>query len=235
MKKISVVYVSKKKIMKIVKSKIKSANIILDIGSGIKPQSLIKPKIHICVDVYNEYIEYLRKYYPNRNLVLLRSDWKKIINIFPDKSIDTIFLLDFLEHLDKEDGEVLLKKCENIAKKQIVVFTPLEFFPQIYVEGRKDRWGMNGSYWQQHKSGWNIEDFDETWDITCVKEYHYDNGYGHIFDSPFGVIWAIKNIQWDNDISPRKLLFFLKKLIPQRIKSILKKVYKNYIKLKEKS
>jgi len=228
----SVKFVSKNKIKKIIKSKIKATKIILDIGSGIRPQTLVRPKVHICVDVCSEYINHLKRHYPKRSLVLLQGDWGEIINIFPDKSVDTIFLLDFIEHLDKEEGKTILKKCEYIAMEQIVVYTPLGFLPQIHIEGRKDRWEMNGSYWQQHRSGWHIEDFDDTWDITCVKEYHFDDGYGHTFDKPFGIIWAIKNLHSIDDNSGRKLLFShkLKKLIPAKVRTKLKRFYKSYIK-----
>lgn len=224
----SVTFVEKSEIKKIIKSKVKAADIILDIGCGITPQSLIRPKIHICLEPCGEYIDYLRKHRRGENSVLLQSGWKETIDIFPDRSIDSIFLLDFIEHLEKEEGKILLRKCENIARKQIIVYTPLGFVPQIHMEGRKDRWGMNGGKWQKHKSGWYIEDFDDSWDLTCAKEYHFDDGYGNVYDKPFSVIWAIKNIQWNDDIVKERLfILLLKKLIPSSAKHTLKNIYIN--------
>jgi len=60
---------------------------------------------------------------------------------FRPKTFDTVFLIEVIEHLSKEDGEKLLRKVESIAKRRIIITTPNGFLPQ---EG-----GL-----QKHKSGW---------------------------------------------------------------------------------
>ncbi len=223
----SIKFVSKKEIKKLIKKKIEPAKIILDIGCGINPQRLINPKIHICIEPYLEYIKKSMMINPFKNYVYLNSTWEKALKLFPEKSIDSIFMIDFIEHIEKDDGFKLLPQCERIAKKQVVIFTPLGFIPQENIEGRKDRWGMDGGAYQEHKSGWNVEDFDETWDLFCVKEYHFDDGYGNNYDEPYGIIWAIKNIRRTED-EPPKLDYFiysLKRKIPTSIKKILKKLF----------
>lgn len=200
----SVVFVGKKKVRGVVERKIIPANIILDIGCGIKPQSFIQPKIHICIEPHLEYLECLMKKSPHNlrapmarhsNYVYLNSRGEAATKLFLDKSIDSIFMIDIIEHIEKDDGFELLKQSERIAKNQIIVMTPLGFYPQMHIEGRKDRWGMDGGEFQKHRSGWKIEDFDDSWDLTCVKEFHFDDGYGNVFDKPIGIIWAIKNIK----------------------------------------
>lgn len=174
---------------------IREVDVVLDIGPGIRYQRIIWPKIHICCEPYEEYVQHLvDSVTSDKRFVVIQCDWEKTTSLFPSKSVDSIFLIDVVEHVDKELGIHLLKKCEEIAREQIVIFTPLGFYPQIHVDGRKDRWGMNGGEWQAHKSGWTPEDFDDTWNIIAVKEYHFDDGYGNKLDPPVGSMWAIKNL-----------------------------------------
>jgi hypothetical protein len=40
---------------------IKQTDVVIDIGCGIRPQKLIKPKVHIGIEPYAEYIQHLEK------------------------------------------------------------------------------------------------------------------------------------------------------------------------------
>src|SRR4029078_10523678 len=103
--------------------------------------------------------------------VLLNATWDQAIGMFPDKSVDSVFALDFIEHLDKQDGLRMLREAERVARQQIVVFTPHGFFPQSYDDpGKPDRWGMDGGYWQTHRSGWAPDDFGDGWDIVICPD-----------------------------------------------------------------
>ncbi len=102
-------------------------------------------------------------------------------------------MIDVVEHLEKEEGLRLLCLTERIARRQIVLFTPLGFMPQEHLDG-KDAWGLEGGRWQEHKSGWLPEDFGESWDIYASEEYHLHDNMGMPLEKPFGVFWAIKNI-----------------------------------------
>ena len=64
-----------------------------------------------------------------------------------------------------EGVQLALKLALAKARQQVVVFTPHGFHKQEYVKGEKDAWGMNGTYWQTHRSGWTPEDFDESWRV----------------------------------------------------------------------
>lgn len=170
-------------------------DIVLDIGCGIRPQTFFQPKLHICCDPYEEYVKILQnRFSDNRNVLILHGTWDSVIKLFPNHSIDSIFLIDVIEHIEKDEGWNLLKECERVARKQIVIFSPLGFVSQEYQSGDVDGWGLDGTDWQVHKSGWVPEDFDNSWKILGSKEYHYVDPKGEIIDPPYGALWIIKNI-----------------------------------------
>lgn len=179
-----------------VKKRLKPAEIILDIGCGIRPQKLIIPRVHLCCEPFGQYIAHLLgKVIPGAEayFVILQTRWEEVINILPAKSVDTIFLIDVVEHLAKPDGLKLLKPTEKIARCQLVIFTPLGFFPQKHSDG-KDAWGYEGGDWQTHRSGWCPDDFDQTWDIYACKDYHKTDNMKNKLKKPIGAFWAIKTL-----------------------------------------
>lgn len=188
------------------KKMIREVDVVLDIGCGIYPQTIIQPKIHICCEPYEEYIQYLKcRVGGDKRFVFLQCKGEEVVNILPDKSVDTIFLLDVVEHLEKEVSTRIIARSEHIAREQIVIYTPIGFFPQVHIEDRKDRWGLNGGMWQAHKSGWYPEDFDDSWSIIAVREYDFDDGYGNKFQVPIGKMWAIKDLPTSSWLNYRSL------------------------------
>ncbi|SDD91686.1 Methyltransferase domain-containing protein [Paenibacillus sp. UNCCL117] len=172
-------------------------DVLLDIGCGIVPHDdYILPKVYICCEPYQEYIEILNEKIDKKTntiFVVLNYDWEAVVNHFADESVDTVFLLDVIEHLDKETGKQLLARTERIARKQIVIFTPLGFVENETMQDGKDAWGLNGAEWQKHRSGWVPEEFDGTWDIVACENFHSHNNIGQKLEEPFGAFWAIKN------------------------------------------
>ncbi|NCT56189.1 MAG: hypothetical protein GW760_00495 [Legionella sp.] len=169
---------------------------VLDIGAGIYPKTFIKPQLYICVEPFHEYVQELNKNIGMQNdqlFVVLNGDWDFAVSQFGENSVDTVFLIDVIEHLDKEEGVRLLALTEKIARKQVVIFTPLGFIAQETLHGGKDAWGLNGAAWQEHKSGWMPEDFDDSWDVYVCEDYHSHNNVNQLLDKPIGAIWAIKN------------------------------------------
>ncbi|MFC7373261.1 methyltransferase domain-containing protein [Fictibacillus iocasae] len=188
----SIKYVSSSEIFTCAASRIKQTNIILDIGCGIKPTPYIKPKLHICCEPYAEYLQHLKQHAPkDREFVLINSTWD-IIKHFPAQSVDTVIFTDVIEHLKKEEGKMLIKEAERVAKVQVILFTPLGFMPQQHPDG-KDAWGFSGGKWQEHHSGWDLQDFDDPWELIVCQDLYDKNNVGQALSKPHGAFWAILN------------------------------------------
>lgn len=192
-----VTYVPRMEALQVVASRVEDVEVVLDLGPGICPQPFVKkPYVHICVEAHRPYLEHLKKEVADDpKYVLINAQWDQVIGMFPDKSVDTVFALDFIEHLEKEDGMRMLREAERVARRQIVVYTPHGFFPQSYDDPEKpDRWGMDGGYWQTHRSGWMPEDFGPEWEFIISPDYLTLDEDNQPMDEPMGAFWAIRNL-----------------------------------------
>jgi len=190
-------YLSKDKLLEIAYSKIEDVEIVLDIGCGIMPQQIIEPIIHICCEPFLEYVNVLQekvKQLNNCKFIILNGGWDDALRLFMENSVDTIILIDVIEHLEKDVALELLKRSEKVCRKQLAIFTPLGFLPQSHPDGI-DAWGLSGGHMQEHKSGWQPKDFGEGWDIFVADGFHEFSGDGKKFDTPFGALWAIKTFE----------------------------------------
>lgn len=182
-----------------VRKKIRPTLTCLDIGCGIKPQTMFRHSIHVCCEPFLQYVEKLfeinKKRFKGR-LVIIQVDWAQAMKIFPPRSIDTIYLIDVIEHLPKKEGKKLIKLAEQIARKQIIIFTPYGFMPQEHTDG-KDAWGMDGASMQVHLSGWEPKDFGDSWGFYATKEFHQADNLGYTFKKPYGAFYAVRNIRSD--------------------------------------
>ncbi len=215
----NLIWLPKEEVDEAVTKKCLQTNIVLDIGSGILPQYFVKPRVHICVEPYLPYIEKLQKDgLDESRYVFLNSPWDVAMKLLPDKSVDSVYALDVIEHLKKEDGLKLLKEAERVARQQILIYTPLGFYPQSYKEQNKaDRWGMGGGYWQTHRSGWHPEDFGEGWELICCKEYLFVDEDEQPLEKPFGAIWAFRSF----GENPRKIRHLLAEVATKELASEL--------------
>ncbi len=190
--------VKREDLFNVVKNYIIPVSIVGDIGCGIRPQDFIEPRYHICIDPHIQYLEYIRdKLKPTINYAYINADWSEAIKIFPQNSFDTIFLLDVIEHIEKDIAIKLLEETKKIVTKQIVIFTPLGFIEQFH-ETDKDAWGLDGGKWQEHKSGWLPEDFGEGWEFFVCEDFHTHDNFGNQYEKPKGAFFAIYN-------SPKKI------------------------------
>jgi hypothetical protein len=134
-------------------------NRVLDIGAGIRPMGWYEPRTHMCIEPHRPYAEQL---------------WLAGYNAICDHALhalrfvhpgdyEAIYMLDMIEHLDREHGKQLLQAVYHLHPKQIVVFTPYGFLPQS-----GDAWDMGGDFWQEHRSGWMPKDFPG-WDIQMSE------------------------------------------------------------------
>ena len=185
----------KEALMDIAIAELQVVEVVLDIGCGIVPQNYVRPQTHICCEPFGDYVSHLQhkiatREQRDRTYVILNMGWHDAVRYFPTKSVDTVFLVDVIEHLDKEEGRRLLALTENLARRQLVIFTPLGFMPQHH--NGKDGWGLDGAEWQEHRSGWLPEDFGDTWKIFAAKEFHVVDSLSRPLETPYGAMWAIK-------------------------------------------
>jgi hypothetical protein len=172
---------------------IRPVSTVLDIGCGIRPQQYITPEQLICVEPHPEYVELLKENLKDSSSVIIPLDAIQALAGMPDRSIDSIFLIDVIEHMEKEVGAQVLLECERVARQQVIIFTPLGFMPQEVHAGAVDGWNLHGGEWQDHKSGWYPEEFPG-WDIIGCKHLHLQDYLGQDIDPPYGGFYAIKNI-----------------------------------------
>lgn len=154
-----------------------------------------RPKLHLLVEPWKEYSNILSyRYAEDKSVVILRTGALEALNEFADNSVDSIFLLDVIEHLDKEEGKQVISDAERVACEQIVVFTPLGFMPQEMEGEDADGWGLSGSTVQEHQSGWAPEDFNSNWSFYICNDFHGVNFKGERLEETYGAFFAVRNI-----------------------------------------
>lgn len=169
--------------------------VALDLGCGIVPMNYFRPKLHIMVEPWEEYSNILNQRHSNdKSVLVLRLGALEALKALSDRSVDSIFLLDVIEHLTKDVGLSLIVEMERVARRQVVIFTPLGFMPQHMDAGEVDAWGLGGGEMQEHKSGWLPEDFGDAWEFHICETYHSKNFRGEVLDKPYGAFFAILNI-----------------------------------------
>jgi hypothetical protein len=149
---------------------------LLDLGSGVRPTNLFNTKMHICVDLFQPYLEFLREKFSGRSLILINEDVISFLERQPSSSIETIFIADLIEHLNREEGFRLIEEVSRVASLQVIVFTPNGFMEQHVGHMDGDGWGWNGNTAQTHKSGWTPKDFPG-WKIIESPNHHLQIEY----------------------------------------------------------
>jgi hypothetical protein len=86
---------------------------------------------------------------------------------------DYILMLDFIEHLDKQQGQRLINECKQQVNKKIFLLTPLE---AIWTENHEnvdnpELW-CHGNDLDRHKSMWAPEDFAE---FVRIRPRYFDD------------------------------------------------------------
>ncbi len=147
-------------------------NSILDLACGLSLKSQYMNCDYIVgVDIFDKYLE---KITYNKNTILIKYDIRKILNLFLPKSFDIVLILDVLEHLKRKESLKLLRDAEKIAKKAVIIETPLGFIPQNI-----DIWKMGGDKYQTHRSSWDIRDFEVRGYKSFLRSYKMSNVKRH--------------------------------------------------------
>jgi ubiquinone/menaquinone biosynthesis C-methylase UbiE len=129
----------------------KSALSVLDLGCGLgNPARLLVQKIKVNylegVDVFPGYLKKSKELGIYNKLVR-----NKVENInYPSKSFDIVLASQVVEHLTKPDALRLIQKMEKIAKRQVIIVTPIGECYHPDVDHNK---------YQLHKSNFVPNDF----------------------------------------------------------------------------
>lgn len=168
-----------------------SAESILDVGCGQGyPMLLIKkvmnPKYTVGVDLFRKYIKEAKSKRIHDKYVI--SDIRKMD--FPQKSFDVVLASHVIEHIPEKDAYKLIKKMERIAKKQVIIATPI---------GEMYHPPVDDNELQLHLSHFYPKDFEKL-GYKVIK-------YGR--KSVLGETGFVHNIKFD----PLKKLVFLLNII----------------------
>lgn len=143
---------------------------VLDIGCGVgETLKDFSCPIKIGVDAHRPYLENAK--YGDQFLKLnFRAEC--LNELFLPKSVDSVTLIDVIEHFEKEVAWDILRQVEEIAAKRVIIFTPRGFFEQLEV----DHYGLGGESFQRHRSGWEVEDFQKFgYNIVIFSKFHDQN------------------------------------------------------------
>lgn len=181
---------------------IRETDTVADIGCGIVPMNYFRPKLHLMVEPWKEYSDIIaHRHRDDKSVLVMRCGALEALRSLSDRAIDSIFMLDVIEHLEKEEGRLVLAECERVAREQIIVFTPLGFMPQHMEADEKDGWGLSGRSVQEHRSGWTPGDFGNEWSFYVCEDFHQVNFSNEPLGKSHGAFFAIRSFD-ANDILP---------------------------------
>lgn len=136
---------------------------VLELGCGTGDKLAATGARMMCgVEIHKPYLQLARNRWPHKQMMLHCADAVKFVGNASDAKNDTgiihwdaILMIDFIEHLKRRDGRVLLRKCRNLARRRVIVYCPEAYFPQD-----KDSFGLGGEKFQRHQSAWFAVDFE---------------------------------------------------------------------------
>lgn len=196
-----------------VEKTVRETDVVVDIGCGIAPMNYFRPKLHLMVEPWKEYSDILAyRHSGDKSVIIIRTSALESLCQLADNSVDSIFLLDVIEHLEKEVGRQVIIESERVAREQIVIFTPLGFMPQHMESSQPDGWGLGGSTVQEHRSGWEPEDFSAAWSFYICKDFHSVDFKGERLDQAYGAFYAVRNFEAKVISAPEKMPDFRRPL-----------------------
>lgn len=153
---------------------------ILDIGSG--PCRKLKDRrfsgVDItCLDIFKPYLSVCKQL----GFKVVHGDALNLKFYFRPKSFDIVLLIDVLEHFKKSDCNKVLRQVEKIARYQIVIWTPVGWYPQDYDcvdepwKEDDNLYSKHKNIYQQHISAWYPKDLEKKgYRCEVLKNYHFD-------------------------------------------------------------
>lgn len=137
---------------------------VLDVGCGLSLKSqYIQADIRVGLDIYRPYLEKIDARVP---YICINADASQIDTLFLHKSFDIVTLLDIVEHLEKPDALELIDKAGRLAKRAVVIETPLGLLPQ-----NMDILGLGGDHFQTHRCGFEVEELEALGYEVIIRNY----------------------------------------------------------------
>lgn len=140
---------------------------VLDVGCGVGAtlKDFCCP-VKIGLDAHRPYLENTKS---GGQFIKINFKAERLSKLFLPNSLDSVTLIDVIEHFEKKVAFDVLRQAEEIAAKKVIVFTPRGFFKQIKV----DHYGLGGESYQRHRSGWEVEDFQRLgYNIIIFNKFH---------------------------------------------------------------
>lgn len=213
-----------------VEKTIKETEVVVDIGCGIVPMSYFRPKLHFMVEPWQEYSDILTyRHTGDKSVIVIRAGALEALHQLGTNSVDSIFLLDVIEHLEKEEGRKVLIESERVAREQIVIFTPLGYMPQHMEGSQADGWGLGGCSVQEHRSGWDPEDFGAAWSFYICKNFHNVDFKGDALEQTYGAFYAIRNFDIKVVAKPERFVDIRRPLPSERELEVQKNRYQTLV------
>lgn len=133
---------------------VEEGSTLLDLGCG--PKLYSSPFINRCSRILT--IDAWPDVNPD---IVANLETDNILEVVNNEQFDYVLMLDFIEHLDKQSGLRLIDNVKKIAKKKIILLTPLE---EIWDDNHKNvndpsLW-CYGNNFDLHKSLWFNSDFE---------------------------------------------------------------------------
>lgn len=130
----------------------KNSKTFLDLACGMGlPMKLINLRYKFDstgVDIFEPYLKELKKQGVHNRYI--KADIRKID--FKPKSFDIVMASQVVEHMKKSEALTLIKKMEKIAKKQVIIATPV---------GESEYETDDGNIYQRHKCFFYPEEFEK--------------------------------------------------------------------------
>lgn len=147
---------------------------VIDVGPGIRPCPIFPDAEYVCIEPHYEYCDHLMEWRPPSGRVrVIQQDASYLT--YCDTSETTVLALDVVEHMEKDIGLTIVSLMEKFD--HAVVFTPLGWYHQG--GDNPDAWGLNGGYWQKHRSAWSTYDF-KGWKVYFWRRWSFRKGSGAI-------------------------------------------------------
>jgi len=124
-------------------------------------------------------------------------DMLAIAKNLPSKMVDVVCLIDAIEHVTKSDAYKLLHHCERIARRLIVIFTPVQLRLTPGAIQRQQEMGDAGEALNCHLSTWTPEYFsDRGYEVELSREaYHRKTNYWQGMGDPADAMLCFKYLK----------------------------------------